>query len=134
MSRAFLDHLAGEIEQIERDGLTKRERLIATPQDAVIRVADGAEVVNFCANNYLGLANHPELIAAARDFQQNVQLKEQKYDPVLTAQDQPAIHLNQELMTRLRPQMEKFYYDRKAYPTSLDQRGLKYPDVRASGG
>jgi glycine C-acetyltransferase len=67
MSRAFLDHLASELAQIERDGLTKHERRIATPQDAVIRVAGGAEVVNFCANNYLGLANHPALIAAARE-------------------------------------------------------------------
>ena len=67
MSRAFLDHLANELAQIEREGLTKHERQIATPQDAVIRVAGGAEVVNFCANNYLGLANHPALIAAARE-------------------------------------------------------------------
>jgi glycine C-acetyltransferase len=66
MSRAFLDHLAAELAQIEQDGLSKRERLIATPQDATIRVAGGAEVINFCANNYLGLANHPELIAAAK--------------------------------------------------------------------
>ena len=67
MSRAFLDHLAAELAQIERDGLTRHERRIATPQDAVIRVAGGGEVVNFCANNYLGLANHPALIAAARE-------------------------------------------------------------------
>jgi len=66
MSRAFLEHLAAELAQIDRDGLTKRERPLATPQGAVIRVADGPEVVNFCANNYLGLANHPEPIEAAR--------------------------------------------------------------------
>jgi glycine C-acetyltransferase len=66
MSRAFLDHLAAELAQIERDGLTKHERQIATPQDALIRVAGGQEVINFCANNYLGLANHPALIEAAR--------------------------------------------------------------------
>ena len=65
MSRAFLDHLAGELAQIEREGLTRHERQIATPQDAVIRVAGGEQVINFCANNYLGLANHPALIAAA---------------------------------------------------------------------
>jgi glycine C-acetyltransferase len=66
MSRDFLEHLGSELAQIEQDGLSKRERLIATPQDATIRVAGGAEVINFCANNYLGLANHPELIAAAK--------------------------------------------------------------------
>jgi glycine C-acetyltransferase len=58
--------LIEELEAISRDGLYKNERIITTPQGSSIRVKDGAEVLNFCANNYLGLANHPDVIAAAR--------------------------------------------------------------------
>ncbi|NIM28954.1 MAG: glycine C-acetyltransferase [Gammaproteobacteria bacterium] len=58
--------LTEELESICREGLYKEERIIITPQGAAIRVADGGEVLNFCANNYLGLANHPEIIAAAK--------------------------------------------------------------------
>jgi glycine C-acetyltransferase len=56
----------GELEEIETAGLTKNERVITSPQGAHIRVQDGQEVLNFCANNYLGLANHPTLVAAAK--------------------------------------------------------------------
>ena len=52
--------------EIRRESLYKDERVIATPQDARIRLASGQEVLNFCANNYLGLANHPDIIAAAK--------------------------------------------------------------------
>src|SRR5271154_1842238 len=65
MSEAFLEHLRGALAAIEADGLTKRERLIESPQGGRIRVA-GLEMVNLCANNYLGLADHPEVVAAAR--------------------------------------------------------------------
>ncbi len=58
--------LVAELTSIEEAGLTKRERVITTPQGAHIRVAGGAEVVNFCANNYLGLGNHPRLVEAAK--------------------------------------------------------------------
>jgi len=58
--------LTEELEAICRDGLYKHERVITTPQGSSIRVRDGDEVLNFCANNYLGLANHPDVIAAAR--------------------------------------------------------------------
>jgi glycine C-acetyltransferase len=58
------EHLRGQLEQLKKGGLYKRERLIESPQGPVIRVG-GREVVNFCANNYLGLANHPEVIDAA---------------------------------------------------------------------
>ena len=58
--------LIEELETIARDGLYKDERIITTPQGSSIRVQDGAEVLNFCANNYLGLANNPQVIAAAR--------------------------------------------------------------------
>ena len=61
------DHLAQELENIEQAGLYKKERIITTPQDAVIKVSTGEEVVNFCANNYLGLSSHPRVIQAAKD-------------------------------------------------------------------
>lgn len=66
MAKAILDHLHQEIAAIRQRGLYKDERVIASPQDAVIRLADGREVINLCANNYLGLANHPALVAAAK--------------------------------------------------------------------
>ena len=61
----FLAHLQTELEALKEQGLYKAERVIASPQDALIRTAEGAEVLNFCANNYLGLANHPRLVQAA---------------------------------------------------------------------
>lgn len=61
------DHLQAELQQIKEDGLYKQERIITSPQDAVIKIATGEEVVNFCANNYLGLSSHPEVIQAAKD-------------------------------------------------------------------
>ncbi|KQM67215.1 2-amino-3-ketobutyrate CoA ligase [Pedobacter sp. Leaf216] len=58
--------LQKELEEIENAGLFKRERIIITPQGADIKVSGGAEVVNFCANNYLGLSSHPKVIEAAK--------------------------------------------------------------------
>lgn len=58
--------LQKELEQIEKDGLYKRERVIITPQGADIKVSTGQEVVNFCANNYLGLSSDPRVTAAAK--------------------------------------------------------------------
>lgn len=60
-----LKRLQDELEHIEEEGLYKRERVITTPQGVEIKVQDGKEVLNFCANNYLGLADHPDIIAAA---------------------------------------------------------------------
>src|SRR5687768_8097135 len=54
------------LEEIDAAGLTKRERKITSPQGAQITAEPGGEVLNFCANNYLGLANHPEVVAAAK--------------------------------------------------------------------
>ena len=58
---------ADTLEEIRAQGLFKSERIITSPQSAEIELADGRTVLNFCANNYLGLADHPELIAAARE-------------------------------------------------------------------
>ena len=63
----FQDHLRKQLADIRAAGLFKRERVIVTPQNARIRVADGREVLNVCANNYLGLADHPAVVAAARE-------------------------------------------------------------------
>ena len=62
----FKQFLKSELESIEEAGLYKRERIITTPQDAVIRLSDGSEVINFCANNYLGLSSHPRIVDAAK--------------------------------------------------------------------
>ena len=61
------DHLLEELQTIKNDGLFKEERIITTSQDAIIRVSTGEEVINFCANNYLGLSNNKEVIQAAKD-------------------------------------------------------------------
>ena len=61
------EYLKEELLQIEEAGLYKKERIITSPQDAVIKIATGEEVINFCANNYLGLSSHPEVIQAAKD-------------------------------------------------------------------
>jgi glycine C-acetyltransferase len=61
------ERYAAELRQIEADGLLKRERIITSPQSAEITLEDGRNVLNFCANNYLGLADHPEVIQAAKD-------------------------------------------------------------------
>ncbi|MFC4158472.1 glycine C-acetyltransferase [Chitinimonas lacunae] len=66
MNQAFLTHLEGELAAVREAGFFKPERVIASHQRADIQLADGAEVLNFCANNYLGLADDPRLIAAAK--------------------------------------------------------------------
>ncbi len=63
----FKDHLIQEIKDIREGGLYKEERIIVSPQGAEIALENGQKVLNFCANNYLGLSNHPELIKAAKE-------------------------------------------------------------------
>lgn len=65
MKKAFLDELGASTEALHDEGLFKSERVIRSPQGGKVRLADGKEVINLCANNYLGLANHPELIKTA---------------------------------------------------------------------
>ncbi len=67
MTQAFITHLQQQIEEVKQEGLYKSERVITSQQQADIAVEDGSEVINFCANNYLGLANHNDLIAAAKE-------------------------------------------------------------------
>lgn len=61
------EHLQKELKQIEQAGLFKSERIITSPQDAEITVSTGEKVLNFCANNYLGLSSHPRVVKAAKD-------------------------------------------------------------------
>uniref|UniRef100_UPI0036D818FC glycine C-acetyltransferase n=1 Tax=Photorhabdus sp. RM322S TaxID=3342825 RepID=UPI0036D818FC len=66
MPASFYQQINEQLEQAHSEGLFKNERIITSAQNADIAVADGSHVINFCANNYLGLANHPDLIAAAK--------------------------------------------------------------------
>jgi glycine C-acetyltransferase len=66
MSHPALQRYRDELAAIEAQGLFKRERIITSPQSAEITLADGRTVLNFCSNNYLGLADHPDIIAAAK--------------------------------------------------------------------
>src|SRR5512133_38532 len=66
MLGSFQTHLATQLADIRGAGTYKRERVIVTPQGTTIRVADGQPVLNLCANNYLGLAQHPEVAQAAK--------------------------------------------------------------------
>ena len=67
MYSSIKQHLQKEIQSIKDAGLYKSERIITSAQEAVIKISTGEEVINFCANNYLGLSNHPEVIQAAKD-------------------------------------------------------------------
>ena len=67
MIRNFKKQLQTELDQIKKDGLYKEERVIVNPQGTCIKVSTGENVLNFCANNYLGLSSHPEVVKAAKD-------------------------------------------------------------------
>ena len=66
MDRTFLDRLATQTDDLRRSGLYKPERVLGSPQQPVVTLADGTELINLCANNYLALASHPAIIEAAR--------------------------------------------------------------------
>ena len=61
------EHLQKELEEIKDNGLYKKERIITSPQDAEITISTGEKVINFCANNYLGLSSNKEVVQAAKD-------------------------------------------------------------------
>ena len=65
MLKEFRERLARDTAALDAAGLLKRERVIGSAQGPVVRLADGREMINLCANNYLGLANHPEVLQAA---------------------------------------------------------------------
>lgn len=67
MDARFLEHLRTQLAEVREAGLYKAERVITTPQNAWIETTQGRRVVNFCANNYLGLADHPDVVAAAHE-------------------------------------------------------------------
>ena len=67
MYGALQQFLQAELQNIEQQGLFKKERIITGPQGADIKVSTGQEVINFCANNYLGLSSHPKVVQAAKD-------------------------------------------------------------------
>jgi len=89
----------------------------------------GAKVL---AMTMVDLLTKPALVAQAWDYFRNVQTKETKYQPLISAQDKPAIWLNKKRMDEYREQMRKFYYDPSRYNTYLEQLGINYPTVRAS--
>lgn len=67
MDQTFLNFLSNQVEELKKTGLYKQEREITSPQSSHIQIAGGQDVLNFCANNYLGLANHPKIISAAKE-------------------------------------------------------------------
>ena len=78
------------------------------------------------------LVTKPALVDEAWKYFREVQTKDTKYEPLIRAQDQPAIWLNKQTMDKYRPEMKKYYYDPTKYKTYLDQLGIKYPTVRES--
>jgi len=82
------------------------------------------------AMTLLDLLLSQTLVSDAKDYFTNVQTKDVKYKPFITAADQPPIELNRETMAKYRDQMRKYYYDPAKYKTYLDQLGIKYPTVR----
>jgi aminobenzoyl-glutamate utilization protein B len=85
------------------------------------------------AMTMIDILTHPDLVKSAWDYFNNVQTKNQKYVSLLRPDDKPAIWLNAATMAKYRDQMKKFYYDPSKYDTYLEQLGIKYPTVRASG-
>ena len=65
MKEQLFQHLSDEIQSLHATGLYKAERCITSPQSAAIKISTGEEVINFCANNYLGLSSHPVLVLAS---------------------------------------------------------------------
>jgi aminobenzoyl-glutamate utilization protein B len=90
-------------------------------------VVAGSKAVAMTA---LDLLTRPDLMASAKAYFKDVQNKDQRYLPVLTAADKPQIQINSETMATFRPQMRKYYYDSKRYPTYLQQLGISWPPTQ----
>lgn len=73
----------------------------------------------------------PELVERARNYFENVQTAEISYEPMISAEDRPAVHLNRSIMERYRPMLEEFYYDETRYDSYLEQLGIDYPTLRS---
>ncbi len=92
-------------------------------------IVAGAKVV---AMTTLDLLTDAKLRKAANDYFTNVQTKTQKYLPMISGTDKPAIEINTEIMARYKPELSKYYYDATRYPTYLDQLGIKFPTLEKS--
>ena len=90
-------------------------------------VTAGAKVV---AMTVLDLLTKPELVEQAWKYFREVQTKDRKYQPLISAEDKPAIWLNKRTMDTYRPEMRKYYYNPDKYDTYLEQLGIKYPTIR----
>jgi aminobenzoyl-glutamate utilization protein B len=76
----------------------------------------------------------PALVDSAWSYFRNVQTKTVKYQPLIRPEDRPATELNTEILAKYRPEMRKFYYDSKKFPTYLQQLGIAYPTLRKTDG
>jgi aminobenzoyl-glutamate utilization protein B len=94
-------------------------------------VVAGSKVV---AMTLLDLLADPKLLPAAKAYFTDVQTKDQKYVPFISATDKPLVETNAKVMAAFRPAMAKLYYDPKKYPTYLDQLGVKWPPVLPADG
>ena len=80
--------------------------------------------------NLFDLLTSDALMDAAWDYYKDVQTKDEKYIPLLSAEDTPAIHLNEQIMATYKERMKKFYYDPSKFDTYLEQLGITYPTVK----
>jgi hypothetical protein len=77
----------------------------------------------------LDLLARPDLVRDAHDYFDHVQTKDQKYVPLIEPDDKPALFLNDQIVARMRPKLEKFYYDANRYASYMDQLGIVYPTI-----
>ena len=89
----------------------------------------GAKVVAMTVIDFLA---QPSLVQQAKDYFNNVQTKETRYQPMITEKDPPPIYLNKGIMETYRPALESFYYDESKYDTYLEQLNISYPELKKS--
>ena len=82
------------------------------------------------AMTIIDFLTNQELVKKAWDYFINIQTKETKYEPMISENDLPPIHLNKEIMEKYRPELEKYYFDEKKYDTYLEQLGISYPIIK----